>query len=457
ISQLAQCVDIRAESVKELAQYAHRNRIDLTVVGPEAPLAGGIVDEFRRRNLKIFGPTRAASQLEWSKAFSKEFMRRHHIPTGSFRIYNDPTPAITFCRTAEYPLVIKADGLAAGKGVVVVDSFEEARKTIDLIMQRRCFGRAGTRIVIEEFLRGVEVSVMCLTDGERIWPLLPSQDHKRIGEGDTGPNTGGMGAYCPVAAVDSSMMGQIFERVLKPCISGLAQEGTTYKGVLYAGLMLTEGGPKVLEFNCRFGDPETQAVLPLLKSDLARIMLEIAKHTPPGESKGASKNRNKTSKKKADKAVEKAPEGAGPVYLRDLIGEYEPGDESEDEKSEQGPLSLEWAPGAAATITLASANYPGKPLVGKKISGIASRGIQAGSDGVVFHAGTKKINDVWVNSGGRALNVTGLGADVPEALERAYEIVSKVSFDGMQFRRDIGHQVTGRKASGVPEAPEPVE
>lgn len=448
ISELARCVDIKVDNVKELAQYAYRNRINLTVVGPEVSLAAGIVDEFTRRKLKIFGPTKAASELEWSKSFSKEFMRRHNIPTGSFRCFANPNSAITFCRTAEYPLVIKADGLAAGKGVALVDDFTEAIKSIDNFMTKRIFGKAGAKIIIEEFLRGREISVMCLSDSEKIWTLLPAQDHKRIGEGDTGPNTGGMGAYCPVEFVSEELMHDIRERILVPCIAGLAAEGRPYKGALYAGLMLTETGPKVLEFNCRLGDPETQAVLPLLKSDLAQIMLKIANHQLPGSSKRSGKSsrdsENRRSKKSDTDAKDSAPpEHTEPIYLRDIESDYEyDPDSDESATASDQENSLEWHSGAAATVTLASAGYPGKPSIGKKISGISSK---SDPSTMIFHAGSKKINGAWVSSGGRVLNVTGRGHNVAEALRVAYAAVEKISFSGMQYRRDIGRQASGRK------------
>lgn len=445
ISELARCVDIKIDKVKELAQYAYRNHIQLTVVGPEIPLEAGIVDEFTRRKLKIFGPTKAASELEWSKSFSKEFMRRHNIPTGSFRVFTNPNHAITFCRTAPYPLVIKADGLAAGKGVVVVDDFIEACKSIDDFMTRRKFGKAGAKIVVEEFLCGREVSVMCFSDSEKIWALLPSQDHKRIGEGDSGPNTGGMGAYCPVEFVDEVLMREITSRVLAPCIAGLASEGRPYKGVLYAGLMLTENGPKVLEFNCRFGDPETQVVLPLLKSDLAQIMLKIANHQLPGPSKKTQKPppdaENRLAKKSdPEEKEDTTQERAEPIYLRDLVSDYEYDPESDAATAAEH--TLEWRPGAAATVTLASEGYPGKASIGKKISGISSK---SDASSIVFHAGSRKINGAWVTSGGRVLNVTGLGPTIAGALSAAYATVGKISFSGMQYRRDIGRQVSDRK------------
>ncbi len=485
ISELGQSITIKPESfkqnVKQIAQFASRNSIDLTVVGPEVPLASGIVDEFKRRNLRIFGPTKAASELEWSKVFAKQFMRRHSIPTSSFKAFESTDAAITFCRTTEYPLVIKADGLAAGKGVLIIDSFEEAKTAIDDIMTRKLFGSAGKRILVEEFITGKEVSIMAFSDGENFWPMIPSQDHKRIGEGDTGPNTGGMGAYAPATFLTPELMETIKENILAPCIKGMAAEGRPFKGILYAGVMLTESGPKTLEFNCRFGDPETQVVLPLLESDLAEIMMTIADHKLPadpskksGKRKSSSSSKDKDKGKKKDEASKSDDEAfvkQGPTYLRDLLSDYEP---IEDELIEDEPdsvqaskpkkLNIIWRDGAAASITLAARNYPGKPELGAKISGLEknkqsnkqsktqpraksqpqpqpqpqSSTPQGAS--IIFHAGTKRHNGAWVTSGGRVLNVSGLGKDVAEALQNAYKAVDKIRFDGMQFRRDIGHQ-----------------
>ena len=434
------------QNVKQIAQFASRNHIDLTVVGPEIPLAAGIVDEFNRRNLRIFGPTKAAAELEWSKVFAKQFMRRNNIPTASFKVFSDPSPAITFCRTAEYPLVIKADGLAAGKGVLIVDDFAEATDAIHNLMSGKLFGKAGARIVIEEFITGREVSIMAFADGENCWPMPPAQDHKRIGEGDTGPNTGGMGAYTPVPFVDDKLMESIRERVLAPCIKGMAAEGRPYKGVIYAGLMLTESGLKTLEFNCRFGDPETQVVLPLLKSDLAEIMLAIAERKPAGENKKKSAKKKKVNASKTDKNdhEDNNPFDAGPVYLRDLAANYETVDEEQLPEETPTRLQIEWSQEAAATITVASRNYPGKPDTGKKIRGLEDI---ADEHVLVFHAGVKKQNGAWLTSGGRVLNVTGKGASVAEALQHAYRAVKSISFDGMQFRRDIGHQTLNKETS----------
>ncbi len=452
IAELAQCITIKPDNfkqnVKQIAQYASRNHIDLTVVGPEAPLAAGIVDEFKRRNLRIFGPSKAAAELEWSKVFSKQFMRRHNIPTASFKAFASPNDAITFCRTAQFPLVVKADGLAAGKGVLIVDDFNEAVTAIDDMMTRNRFGAAGKRILIEEFITGPEVSIMAFSDGENCWAMIPSQDHKRIGEGDTGPNTGGMGAYAPATFVTPELMETIKEYVLEPCIKGMAAEGRPYKGVLYAGIMITESGPKALEFNCRFGDPETQVVLPLLDSDLAEIMVRIADHKLPSDKSGSSKKSSKRnsgsskkdSKKKDAKPAEETPVESGPIYLRDLLAEFDPVDEENEPEEQSTVTTIAWKEGAAASITLAARNYPDKPETGKPIHGLEKSQPDSQATSLIFHAGTKKRNNSWVTSGGRVLNITGLGSDVPAALKKAYSAVEKIRFDGMQLRRDIGHQ-----------------
>ena len=264
IGLIAQTVNIKVNDINGLINFVKKNRIDLTIVGPELPLTLGIVDEFRKRKLRIFGPTRAAAELEGSKVFAKEFMRKYHIPTAPFQVFTELPDAISFVKSAAMPIVIKADGLAAGKGVIVANTFDEAADAIERMLLKKEFGKAGEKIVVETCLQGQELSIMAFSDGKNIKVMLPSQDHKQIGEGDTGPNTGGMGAYCPVKFIDDSTMEFVREHILEPTITGLEREGRLYRGVLYAGLMMTESGPKVLEFNCRFGDPETQVVLALL-------------------------------------------------------------------------------------------------------------------------------------------------------------------------------------------------
>lgn len=384
ISQLAKCVNIKLESNRALAEFAQRNKVDLTVVGPEQPLAQGVVDEFQKRKLKIFGPDKKAAQLEASKIRAKEFMQKYHVPTAPFRTFQMAAEAIGFCKSVEFPVVIKADGLAAGKGVTVARTFEEAVATIEAMMLKRVYGKAGDRILIESFLTGQEVSIMAVTDGKTIVPLLPSQDHKQALEGDKGPNTGGMGAYCPTDFVTPDILEQVEEHILNPTIAGLRSEEINYTGVLYAGLMLTENGPKVLEFNCRFGDPETQAVLPMLKSDLLELMIAV---------------------------VDKK------------LGNFG---------------KLDWRKGSSACVIMASKGYPGHYNSGQQISGL-----QNNRDGGVhvFHSGTRRDGNNWFTAGGRVLGIVGLDNDLKTALDRSYAAVKKIKFDGAQYRRDIGFRV----------------
>ncbi|UCD63372.1 MAG: phosphoribosylamine--glycine ligase [Candidatus Zixiibacteriota bacterium] len=377
----ARCVDIKADNIKALADFAAKRKIHLTVVGPEAPLAMGIVDEFQRRKLKIFGPDKAATQLESSKVFAKEFMRRHHIPTAPFKVFTTSAEAIGFCKSVQYPTVIKADGLAAGKGAVIAKDEKQAVRVIEDMMERRLFGEAGASIVVESFLRGQEVSIMAVADGTTILPLLPSQDHKQAYDGDRGPNTGGMGAYCPVGFVDADMMERINEHILQPTINGLASEGVNYRGVLYAGLMLTDTGPKVLEFNCRFGDPEIQAVMPLLQNDLFELMMAAVNHKLSSFGK------------------------------------------------------LNWRREAAACVVMASKGYPGKYSTGAKITGLED---VRDNNCFVFHAGTSRQGARIVTSGGRVLGVMGMDKNLKLALNRAYRQVSRIRFEGAMYRRDIG-------------------
>jgi phosphoribosylamine--glycine ligase len=384
ISKLAECVEIASEDLVKLAEFAQRNSIDLTVVGPELPLTLGIVDEFQKRNLKIFGPTKMAAMIEGSKVFAKEFMKKHHIPTASFKVFERADEATDFVKSSDMPLVIKADGLAAGKGVVIMNDVSSGLSAIQKIMVEKVFKDAGNKVVIEDFLEGEEVTILAFTDGKTIVPMPSSQDHKKIYDGDRGPNTGGMGAYAPTIIVDDRMMKHIYEQILEPTMVGLEQEGIVFKGVLYAGLMLAERGPKVMEFNCRFGDPETQVVLPLLKSDLAEIFMSIA----------------------------------------------------------EGDLSLEeveWTDDCAVCVILASAGYPGKYEKGKEIFGLDK--VEQAEDVLVFHAGTKKEGGKLVTSGGRVLGITAVDKNVEEAIHKAYASVDKVGFEGAQFRRDIGYRL----------------
>ena len=383
IADLAECVDIKGNDLNRLADFAQSKSIDLTVVGPELPLTLGIVDEFEKRNLKILGPTRLAAEIEGSKVFAKEFMQKYHIPTASFKIFDNPNEATDFVKSSELPLVIKADGLAAGKGVVVVEDETSAISALQKIMVDKVFGEAGRRVVVEDFLEGEEITILAFTDGETILPMLSSQDHKRIFDGDRGPNTGGMGAYGPTTIVDDRMTKTITDEILEPTITGLKKEGRLFKGILYAGLMLTERGPKVMEFNCRFGDPETQVILPLLKSDLAEIFMTIID---------------------------------GELSLQDI----------------------EWDDRYAVCVIIASAGYPEKYEGDKEIFGLSKARLM--EDVLVFHASTKRQRDRIFTNGGRVLGITTIDKGMENAIQKAYSAIDKIRFDGMQFRKDIGHR-----------------
>jgi phosphoribosylamine--glycine ligase len=386
IGTLAECVDIKIDDLMELTKFASQNGVDLTVVGPELPLTLGIVDQFESHKLKIFGPSKEASLIEGSKAFAKEFMHKHHIPTASFRIFSEHFEALDFIKSAGYPLVLKADGLAAGKGAVICRNINEAMDTVEKIMVQKVFGSAGLKLVVEEYLEGEEVTVMAFTDGKTIVPMVPSQDHKQIYDADKGPNTGGMGAYAPTSIVGNKMLKTICDEILEPTVRGLAAENRTYKGVLYCGLMVTGRGVKVLEYNCRFGDPETQVVLPLLDTDLIEIFNNIA-------------------------------EG----YL------------NVDE--------IKWSDKSAVTVVLASEGYPGKYEIGKDIDGLNSVD-QEGE--IVFHAGTKLENGKFLTNGGRVLNATAVGDSLKAAIANAYKLVRKLNFEGMYYRSDIGWRSQNR-------------
>lgn len=380
IAKLAQCVPIGAEDISALTDFAKREKIDLTIVGPEAPLCAGIVDEFQRRGLRIFGPTKSAAEIEGSKVFCRQLLAKWNIPSPKFAIFDDPKEAKAYIQSQKAPIVVKAEGLAAGKGSIVCMTLDEALKAVDRIMVEREFGDEGRRVVVEEFLEGREASVMVFTDGRTVKPMLPSRDHKRLLDNDQGPNTGGMGAYCPVPDIDAALYDQIVETIMKPTIAALAAEGRPYKGVLYGGLMLTKEGPKVLEFNCRFGDPETQAVLPLLETDLVEICEAVI-----------------------------------------------------DERLHE--VDLRWKDGACICVVMASAGYPGTYEKGKVISGIEEAEREEGV--IVFHAGTAFKDGQLVTSGGRVLGVTVVGRDFSEAPEKVYRAVNKVHFEGAHYRSDI--------------------
>jgi len=390
ISRVAKCINIKANNIKALVDFATRNKIGLTVVGPEDPLTKGIVNEFQKKRLKIFGPDQKAAQLEGSKVFTKEFMKKYHIPTAALKVFSTSAEAIGFCKSVEFPVVIKADGLAAGKGVILARNFEQAVASVEDIMNKKIFGDAGNKIVIESFLKGSEISVMAFTDGKTILPLLSSQDHKQVYDGDRGPNTGGMGAYCPTSIMNNALYDQVMEYIIRPTITGLQQEGITYKGILYAGLMITEAGPKVLEYNCRFGDPETQVVLPLLKTDLLELMLAVVNQKLAGIQK------------------------------------------------------LNWSNESAACVVMASKGYPSKYRTGLKISGLQNVNNNALQ---VFHAGTEQKGSQYVTSGGRVLGVVGIDKTLQQALNKAYQGVNKIKFEGAMFRRDIGSKALKPKTS----------
>ncbi len=391
IADLAELVDIGAEDIETLAEFAEQKDVDLTIVGPEGALAKGIVDIFEKRGLRIFGPTKAAARLESSKIFAKHLMKKYHIPTAQFAVFDDPQAARAYVRQVGSPIVVKADGLCGGKGTIVAHTLSEALGAIDLLMEDRIFKQAGERVVIEERLIGEEVSFMVMTDGLTALPLLLAQDHKRLHDGDKGPNTGGMGAYAPTPVVDATLATQILEQVVMPTLRGLAAEGLPFKGVLYVGLILTSDGPRVLEYNVRFGDPEIQGILPLLESDLVPIL---------------------------DEAVE---------------GRL------------SGTTTCRWRAGNCACVVLASAGYPGDFQIGKEIRGLESGAHQSGL--LVFHAGTKKEQKRYVSWGGRVLNIVGLGEDLETALKRVYEAIGPIGFDGMIYRKDIGFRALKKPVS----------
>jgi len=381
IAQIASCVDTPVTNVAALRRFVKEKQIDLTVVGPEAPLVAGVVDEFEEDGLRIFGPSQQAAILEGSKAFAKKVMRKYRIPTAAAEIFTNFQKAFAYVQQAPIPIVIKADGLAAGKGVLVARTREAAFDAVHHIMQAREFGEAGDRVVIEEFMEGQEVSVLCLTDGKNICVLPTAQDHKTVFDNDEGPNTGGMGAYAPAPFMTAELLQRVENEILRPTIAAMAKENSPYRGVLYAGLMITKDGPKVVEFNCRFGDPETQAILPLVESDLAEAMWRVA---------------------------------------------------NGDLREYQLKIASCWA----VSVVLASGGYPGNFAKGLLINGLNRIHDRAAT---VFHAGTAlDHNGNFLTNGGRVLAVTGVGDDFLSAHERAYCAVGKIQFEGMHYRKDIG-------------------
>lgn len=389
IAGIAEIADIPVESVRELVTFAKTKKIDLTLVGPEAPLAGGIADHFQGEGLAIFGPTKAAAQLESSKVFAKDFMHKYHIPTASYENFTEYNEALAFTRTLSYPLVIKASGLAAGKGAVIVKDSQQASSTLKEMMVDKILGPSGQNVVIEDYLEGEELSLMAFCDGKTMVPMHLAQDHKQLLDGDEGPNTGGMGAYSPVPFISESQLQDFQEKILQPTLKGLQKEGIEYKGVLYAGLMLTPSGPKVLEFNCRFGDPEAQAVLPVLETDLAEICQAV------------------------------------------LEGKLD-------------QLKIVWKKSFATCVVLASSGYPGSYEKGKEIRGLES---VRDDEGLIFHAGTRFLDHKLLSSGGRVLGVTALGNTLEQSIEKAYQLVDKIYFEGMQYRTDIGRKGVTRTSA----------
>jgi phosphoribosylamine--glycine ligase len=381
VAQLAECAPVGAEDIPGLLKFAKSRAVDLTVVGPEGPLSLGIVDEFRRAGLRVFGPSRKAAEIEANKAFTKDLMRKYGIPSAAYGTFTDRTQAEAYVRKAGAPIVVKAAGLAAGKGVVVAETVADALDAVDLIMGRRAFGSAGDVVVIEECLRGEEASFMAFTDGKTVVPMASSQDHKRVFDADKGPNTGGMGAYSPAPVVTKQLEQQVMERVMYPTVRAMEQEGRFFQGVLYAGLMIHNGEAKVLEFNARFGDPETQPIMARLDSDLVDIIEAI------------------------------------------LDGRL-------------ASVPVRWKPGSSVCVVMASGGYPGSYAKGMEIAGLDRAA--AHQNVIVFHSGTALRDGRVVTDGGRVLGVTGLGPSVAAAIDAAYAGVREISFEGAHFRRDIG-------------------
>ncbi|RAL21468.1 phosphoribosylamine--glycine ligase [Thermoflavimicrobium daqui] len=381
IAEIATCISISATDIEGLLKFAKEKQIDLTIVGPEAPLLEGIVDRFKEHNLPIFGPEKLAARIEGSKRFAKELMQKYDIPTATFRSFTNAEVAKEYVRSHGVPIVVKADGLAAGKGVVVAHSIEEAELAIEEIIEKNIFGDAGREVVIEEFLSGQEVSLMAFVDGTTVKPMVISQDHKPVFDHDQGPNTGGMGAYSPVPQIPQSVVDEAISSILKPMAEAMYQEGLQYQGVLYAGLMVTETGPKVIEFNARLGDPETQVVLPRLKTDLLEILLAI------------------------------------------VNGKLE-------------EMEIEWDHQAAVCVVMAAGGYPSTYETGHLISGLPNDTDQQ----VIFHAGTKRANGKVFTSGGRVLGVTALDQDIPKAKAKTYQLVQQITFTNAHYRKDIANK-----------------
>lgn len=377
IAELAECVPISEDQFEPLTKFAKEQEIDLVVVGPEAPLFAGLVDVLEEAGLKAFGPRRNAAIIEGSKVFTKQLMRKYNIPTAAYESFDNYEEALAYLRKQRAPIVVKADGLAAGKGVTVAATLEEAERALREIMVDKVFGEAGAQVVIEEFLSGQEMSILAFVDGETVRPMVPSQDHKPVYDGDKGPNTGGMGTYSPVPHIPQSVVDEAIGTILIPAARAMVREGRPFRGVLYAGLMITEQGPKTVEFNCRFGDPETQVVLPRLKTDLTDI------------------------------------------FMATVNGKLQ-------------EIEIEWSDEAAVCVVLASGGYPGPYEKGKPITGLDQV-----EQSVVFHAGTKLADGRIVTNGGRLLGVTALGKDIAEARAKAYADIAKIRYEGKHYRTDI--------------------
>jgi phosphoribosylamine--glycine ligase len=387
IAQMAECVDIAATDLEDLAAFGEEKGVGLTVVGPELPLTMGIVDQFGEKGLRIFGPLRAAAEIEGSKVFCKYLLSKYGVPTATYRTFDDRDEAAAYIESIGGPMVVKADGLAAGKGVILSPTKEDALKALDTIMLEKAFGEAGNRVIVEEFLVGEEASFIALTDGKTVVPLASSQDHKAIYDGDKGPNTGGMGAYSPAPVVTEEVHRKIMDEIMIPTIEGMASEGRTYRGVLYAGLMVTDGQPKVLEFNARFGDPENQPIMMRMKGDIVPLL---------------------------EACIDGSLEG----------------------------MTVEWDPRWAVCVVMASGGYPGSYEKNKVIKGLDS--ISQMRDVFVFHAGTGRSGDNVVTNGGRVLGVTALGEDAKFAIDLAYSAVKKIQWDGVHYRSDIGKRALDR-------------
>lgn len=377
ISQIAQCIPIKVEDIVGLREFAQRNKIDLTIVGPEVPLGLGIVDEFNKCGLKIFGPNRKAAQLETSKAFAKQFCQKYSLPTPNFEIFTNSTLAKKYIAERKLPMVIKVDGLAAGKGAIIVENHDDASAIVERILDKNEFGQAGKKIVIEDFIQGQEVSMLAITDGDTIIPLIPARDHKPLLDSNKGPNTGGMGSYAPIPELDQDWLNRFKTQLFSPLLTALHKEDIEYKGIVYAGLILTDKNFYILEFNCRWGDPEAEVLLPLLKNDMISLCLQTIEGTL---------------------------------------------------------TNLEWHKKFALTVIAASQGYPGHYEKEKLITG----DLEDKEDVIIFHCGTKKVNNRYYTNGGRVLAVTGIGKSLAEAREKSYQVLENINFEGIYYRTDIG-------------------